>query len=363
MENEKIRQLQMYPSKPIIYYVKWSHEYKDYYLEPYQDKFPVPKKIYGDIEEIAFRVWNDFVVSDKSTGILLSGAAGGGKSLAISVISNLALKNKLAVIIIQKIKVDNNLIHWLSTLTNVVLYLDEFGKLINRADQDQMLTLFSDVNGSKKIYLLTENDTDRVSQYILNRPGRVRYHVDFNRVDPKTLEEYCADMKVHPDFYKDLLVKYQSAYIFTFDHLQCIVTEHLKYPNEELDKLLSWLNLDMFKYEKKYRVAKLVYLPKPEIELAFSKNNNTDITLRNLSTRKGNENCSIKFEGVKGKDGKIDDNKLKYGVPDLWSIWFSFAHETEYKDDATILITVNDFQLTLEPIEVDNGFKYKVGGF
>lgn len=359
MENNKYRQLQMYPTKPMIYYVKWSHEYKDYYLEPYQDKFPIPKKIYGNIEAIAYRVWNDYVISNKSTGIILSGAAGGGKSLAISVISNLALKNKLAVIILQKLRIDNNLIHWLSTLTNVVLYLDEFGKMINRSDQDQMLTLFTDVNGSKKIYLLTENDTDKISHYIMNRPGRVRYHVDFNRIDKETLEEYCKDMGVHPDFYKDLEMKYKSAYIFTFDHLQCIVTEHLKYPNEDLDKLLSWLNLDLFKQDQMFRIANVVYLPKPDVKIAFSKGNNTDITHKSLSCQKGCEDTSVKINGIFKEDGGIDEDKAKYGVPDVWSIWYSFAHDTEYKDDGRILITVNDFQITLEPIINETNFSYK----
>ena len=361
MENDKYTQLQMYPTKPMIYYVKWSHEYKNYFLEPYQDKFPIPKKIYGNVEEIAFRVWNDYVISGHSTGILLSGAAGGGKSLAISVISNLALKNKLAVIIVQKLKIDNNLIHWLSTLTNVVLYLDEFGKMINRSDQDQMLTLFSDVNGSKKIYLLTENETNRISSYILNRPGRIRYHVDFNRVDPKTLEEYCLDMKVHPDFYKDLILKYKSAYIFTFDHLQCIVTEHLKYPNENLDKLMEWLNLDMFKQEQKYRVTEFFFIPKPDIKIAYA-NGTNEITMKTLSAKKGCENNSVRVSGIQKPDGKIDEDKLKYGIPDQYSVWYSLDYDTEYRDDGSMAITVGDWKVVLEPIKIETNFNY-MGGY
>ena len=254
------KQLQLFPTKNVIYYVRWSNEYKNYFLEEYNTKFTVPSKVYGNLNKIATRVWDDYVLSNKSTGIILSGAAGGGKSLVISLIANLALKHNMAVIMLQKIKVDNNLLHWLSTLTRCVIFMDEFGKMIPRQDQEQMLTMFTDINGAKKIYLLTENKLSYVSEYILNRPGRIKYHVNFDKIDKETLVEYCKDNNVREDFFNDLMRKYKTASIFTFDHLQCIVSEHVKYPNEDFKSLIEWLNLDLFKKKDIYTIKSIFVL-------------------------------------------------------------------------------------------------------
>lgn len=341
------KQLQMYPSKNIIYYVKWSNEYKNYFLEPYQDKFPIPDKIYGDIEKIAYKVWNEYVIRKKSTGILLTGAPGGGKSLTISLISNLALKAGMAVIMLQKVKIDNNLIHWLSTLTNVVLFLDEFGKMINRTDQEQMLTMFSDINGSKKIYLLTENKIHQVSEFILNRPGRVRYHVNFDKIDKKTLEDYCADHNVDKAFYRDLEQKYKISSKFTFDHLQCVISEHLKYPQEKFTDLIQWLNLDIFKQKEVYFVESCIYLKNPELNLEFSAVGD-EITADNLDIGpRRAENCGVKITGVKIGDNveRLGDHIPEFSGSEYW--WYSFNKDTKFNDDSSINIKDDKFEIVL----------------
>ena len=360
-DNGAYKNLPLYPTRNIIYFVKWSHETKSYYLEPYLDKFPLPNKIYGEISKIAYRVWNAFTIGKKSTGILLTGAAGGGKSLTISLISNLALQNNLAVVIVQKVNIDNNLIHWLSTLTNVVIYLDEFGKLISRSSQEQMLTMFSDVNGSKRIYLLTENKKNYVSEYILNRPGRIRYHVNFDKIDKATLEEYCKDSGVSNNFYKELEQKFKTAAVFTFDHLQCLVSEHLKYPEENLTTLLQYLNLDLFKEKEIYTVKKITSKDKPDLVLTYDETYGDPITYDLMCCRHDRCDSCVRVIGVKVGD-KVEPlcDHIDGITNNNYYWWLSFENSSPiFNDDGTIDMENEHFKMTigLKPHNVMYGYE------
>ena len=229
----------------MVYYVKQiegTSAAPRYELEPRYDKFVVPNKIYGSLKNKAVRVWNSFVEDEGRTGVLLTGDSGGGKTLLGSIISNLALDSKLPVIFLNSIKVTPELIAYLSMFTNVVIYMDEFRKLTDYSTQDLILTFLSDKN-YKRLFILTENGTYGISNYILDRPGRVKYHFTFEKIEKDIVDELCLDYGVDEPFKKDLLALHNRTTIFSFDQLQALVKEHLKYPEDTLEQLLNILNL------------------------------------------------------------------------------------------------------------------------
>lgn len=245
---------------PMIYTLKYDATLKTLYYLPTGKKFPLPSKIYGSSPKIAYRVWNDYVTSKKSTGILLTGIPGSGKSNLGSILANTALENGMGVLMLSgDIKVNNELISILNDLENTVIFIDEFGKIFNRSSQELMLTMFSDMSNNKKIFILTENKANWVSEFILNRPGRIRYHIDFERIDKETYDDYIRHFNITADFKADLDKVYASSRVFCFDHLQALVTEHLKYPNEKLEDMLSVLNLSTLVPPTKYKVLSFKY--------------------------------------------------------------------------------------------------------
>lgn len=227
---------------PHIYTVSYLKEEKRYVLNQGQDKFTLPPVLYGNIQEIAIRVWNTFSISKVSTGILLTGESGSGKSLLAEVICNTALARKIPVIYITAIPVEPELIEILQRLSNVVIYMDEFGKCTRTDMQNTMLSFFSDTS-TRKLFILTENQTWMVSNFILNRPGRIRYHIDYQKVPKSILTDYLEKNTKPDEFREEIYKLYNESKIFSFDHLQTLVSEHDRYPNDDLNDLLEILNL------------------------------------------------------------------------------------------------------------------------
>ena len=213
-----------------------------YTLQVAYDRFNVPKKIYGNIYNNAVRVWNSFAKEKTSGGVLLTGDSGAGKSLTGALISNIALDYNFPVLYVSSMELTIELIGFLSKFTNVVIYIDEFSKLTDYRVQNSMLSFLSDSN-YRRLFILTDNDADRVSPYIKNRPGRIRYHLNFEKVEREVIPAYCSDYNVTKEFENELLNLYDRSGVFSFDHLQALVNEHIAYPNDSLEVLLKILNL------------------------------------------------------------------------------------------------------------------------
>lgn len=227
---------------PGIYTIQYHKESDTYSLELTQEGFKLPPVLYGNVRKNATRVWNTFSISKLSTGILLTGESGSGKSLLAEVICNMAISKGIPVIYITAIKMTSNLVMQLQRLTDVVIYMDEFGKCSDRDIQNTMLSFFSDTT-TRKLFILTENNTWMVSNFILNRPGRIRYHIDYSKIPKNIVADYLSKNCKDETFKNDVFKLYLSSKTFSFDHLQTLVSEHDRYPEDDLSQLLEILNL------------------------------------------------------------------------------------------------------------------------
>ena len=233
--------------EPAVYYIKKLQD-GSYGLEKVSDNFKLPNRIYGDNKKLAVRVWDNYVLNSKAgsstgDGILLTGSSGTGKTLIGKIISNIAIANNMPVIVVTDIAVTIDVINFIAKQKDVVVFFDEFSKNVDNKLQDTSLTMFSDDLDSRKLFILTENDSNTVSRFIRDRPGRIKYHLDFERVSDKVVLEYCEEFKVSNKMFKDIMSKHIKSIHFSFDHLQAIVDEHIKHPEDELDYLIEILNV------------------------------------------------------------------------------------------------------------------------
>lgn len=240
----------------------------NYTLEYVSNKLTVPEKIYGDTFQHAVRIWNDYALGDKSTGCLLLGDKGTGKTLLGSIISNIAIDNHLPVIMVTEIQATTELIQFLSQLNKCVLLLDEFVKNINYDMQSIMLTMFSDLINTRKLFIITENSDRYLQSYLLDRPGRVKYRLDFDKLSIKTFEDYTREFIKNKSFLEELTELYHSAIEFSFDQLSGIVKEHLNYPNDTLDDLLNILNVKSLRKTAYLQIVKVIDLENIERKLS-----------------------------------------------------------------------------------------------
>lgn len=214
------------------------------------ERFKTPSKMYGEVNRNIDLFWNTFVKRVGSMGVLLSGSPGTGKTVFAEVLSNRALEHSMSVIMVVDLNPTVETINYIGMMENVVIMFDEFVKNFNPRLQEKMLTMLSSATNGKKLFIMTENGTERISPYILNRPGRVRYHLDYERISKEVLDEYCAEHNVSPTLYSEIIEKHKTAAKFSFDHLQTIVSEHELYPEDNLDVMLERLNLKVLTKEE-----------------------------------------------------------------------------------------------------------------
>ena len=238
----------------------------------------VPEKIYGDAVKHVTHFYNVFKHSKGSMGVLLTGPAGAGKTDYSNMIGNIALKDNLFVVLVSNLEAKKELLDLLDSLHNAVIIFDEFGKMFPIYIQESMLTMFSNASGGKKLFVLTENDKSSVSRFIRDRPGRVRYHIEFDRLDRNIIDEFCTDHNVTDEFYKELINLYDRSTVFSFDHLQALVFEHNISVEKTLPELLKILNLKSLGTSLRLNPFKIYKLVNGKEEEYVTKNNSFSLT-------------------------------------------------------------------------------------
>lgn len=230
----------------MIYKVKYSRQDKTYFAEIVQNAlYPMPDKIYGDSNNIANIVWNEYMQSNgKSIGAMFVGFKGSGKSLTIRIISNLATQAGLSVFLVEDIEGRIELSQWLANLKNCVIVLDEFSKTFAPYQQDKMLNLFADDLHTHKLFLLSENYESRISEFISNRPGRILFNINFKKLSIDIINEYLDDHNVTNKEMRESIINFSKSNLeFSIDHLIAIVKFHKKYPTFEFKHLERLLNI------------------------------------------------------------------------------------------------------------------------
>lgn len=245
---------------PGVYYIKKNEQFNFYHLDYTFHKFQEPKKIYGDMLQRCVRIWNHYAVTKESTGCMFTGSAGSGKTKAGEMLCNLAIDNGLPVVMCVEIKFDVDLVRFLSSLTDCVLFFDEFKKNVDYQTERQMLTMLADAS-KRRLFIITENVSGNISEYIKDRPGRIRYHYDYDKISKAVFEDFCNDFKLTSEFKADLDDKYKTSIVFTFDQLQAIIYEHLHYPEDKLEDLLDVLNLHGLKKPRRFVLTNVTRTP------------------------------------------------------------------------------------------------------
>ena len=224
------------------YAVKQNPMSKEFYLEPVDD-FVMPKKLYGDTTKKAKRILDTFKSRPLSTGVHLDGVKGSGKTLLAKVLSFEAQQEGIASIVINQPFCGDEFNAFIQSIdVPAIVIFDEFEKVYNWETQNKILTLFDGVYPTKKLFVLTTNDAQSVSNFLKNRPGRIYYSFKFDTLGQQFIEEYCND-NLNDKAQIPAVLKYTSIFsFFNFDMLAAAVEEMNRY-NESLQDVLNYLNI------------------------------------------------------------------------------------------------------------------------
>lgn len=240
--------LDLHESLPIgTYCINYHPCRKEYFLETIDD-FQLKGKIYGDVLKNSDRILNTFLDRPKSTGVLLVGEKGSGKTLLAQYISTAAAKEKaIPTIVINKPYHGDEFNLFLQSIQEpVVILMDEFEKVYTMNGdenyQEQILTLFDGVYSSQKLFLLTCNNKYLMDEHMMNRPGRLYYMLEFNGLEASFVEGYCRDNLLRKEYIPAITAISALFDSFNFDMLKAMVEDMNRY-KEEPAEVLKYLNI------------------------------------------------------------------------------------------------------------------------
>lgn len=206
------------------------------------NSFEIKGKQYGDLTKNTGRIMNTFLDRPATTGVMLTGEKGSGKSLLAKAVSIAAYAQQIPTIVINAAWCGDKFNSFIQSIEQpCIILFDEFEKVYDRDSQEQILTLLDGVFPSKKLFMLTCNDKYRVDTHMRNRPGRIYYMIDFKGLTADFIIEYCTD-NLKAKNHIDKIVQIANLFTeFNFDMLKALVEEMNRY-NESPEVALKMLN-------------------------------------------------------------------------------------------------------------------------
>lgn len=205
---------------------------KQLYFEKVAD-FDLPSKMYGDTDRRTRRILNTFLDRDASTGALLTGEKGSGKTLQAKKLCCEAAYLGIPTIIINAPWCGDEFNKLIQDIQQPCCILfDEFEKTYDREQQEKILTLLDGVFPSKKLFILTCNDKFRIDSHMTNRPGRLYYAIEYAGLKAEFIEEYCNDELDDKSHIPAVCAIASTFGQFNFDLLKALVEEMNRYKED-----------------------------------------------------------------------------------------------------------------------------------
>jgi hypothetical protein len=225
--------------------------------------FELPTKMYGTATKNADRIMNTFLDRSASTGVLLNGEKGSGKSLLAKTLAVRAHALDIPTIVINHPWVGDDFNQLIQSVAQpCVVLFDEFEKVYDSEDQQKILTLLDGVFPSKKLYVLTCNDKYKVDYHMRNRPGRLYYMIDYEGLEREFIVEYCQDV-LNAKQYIGKICEVASLFEnFNFDMLKALVEEMNRYGETPYDAL-DMLNIKPSSHDGGSFTVQVTYKGKP----------------------------------------------------------------------------------------------------
>jgi hypothetical protein len=169
-------------------------------LKHFRGRFKTPGKIYGSHAARKKQVLETYDSRNGSTGVILTGAKGTGKSLLTEDIANAMIDRGVPVIYIEDGFPPTAIRHIVRTAGPCMVVFEEFGKIYpipadprERNGQSDLLSLFSDSSLNKVLFIVTENAKETISPLYFSRPDRFLFWFRYEPPKMEVLKSVLGD--------------------------------------------------------------------------------------------------------------------------------------------------------------------------
>lgn len=235
------KSLDIYDELPAGNYIIKKDQYDNFFFEEI-DSFKPVEKVYGDTTKSVSRIIMSFNAREVSTGVLLTGEKGSGKTMMAKLLAIKLAESNMPCIVINTPwfgEKFNTLIQ--SIQQPCMILFDEFEKVYDSEQQASILTLLDGVFPTKKLFVLTCNDKWRIDQHMRNRPGRIFYLMEFHGLTMEFITEYCNEKLINKSHIDGVQHVGSLFAEFNFDMLQALVEEMNRF-NESAADAMKLLN-------------------------------------------------------------------------------------------------------------------------
>lgn len=238
-----------------IYLIKYNQELGFHLVLKSTDLFPMPPKIYGNPEQLADYYLEKWSVTDSNIGIHLTGLKGTGKTVLAQMIAN---KCGGAILIMTDPFAGQAFLDFISSpvFRGSCLLLDEFEKMYDHdvkgqnkksdVPVDSLLTLFDGMLKTKLLFIATSNNPE-ISEYFINRPGRILYTHTFSGLDDDTIFGVVEDLVKDPQRVEEVIDSISDIKQVSMDVLVKVAEEAVLRPEVDLPTILSHMNVKVEK--------------------------------------------------------------------------------------------------------------------
>lgn len=230
-----------------VYDLKYNRmEGKSYLVE--NGDLNMPKKLYKLDEDNNFinRILTYFnsESSNQTTGVLLAGTKGTGKTILSK---RIALESNLPIIVVATDYPADKLSAFFKNFTTpVVIMFDEIEKNSYWWETKDLLGFLDGVEAtSKKLVLMTCNKTDEIDDNFFDRCSRVRYFKEYEANSNSVFVRYMAEDKGVKNIDEVVNFIIEHMEVKSFDNISAFLDEVVLFEDIPLDKLAKDMNLSL----------------------------------------------------------------------------------------------------------------------
>lgn len=328
--------LRVFDTLPPNTYTVCFHKLKGFYLEKRYEISAGSEKIYGVHNEKSEKVLESFSLFKRNLGVILSGDKGIGKSLFTRLLAQKAVERGMPVLIVNEYI--PGIASYLDSIRQEIMVLfDEYDKTFGGIIQEngsanpqtELLGLFDGIASGKKLFVITCNDLNKISDYLVNRPGRFHYHFRFEYPTSVEIREYLMD-NIPKEMYGQIddVIRFGRMFDLNYDCLRSISFEiSCGRSFSEAIKDLNIINVTGVKYEAVLYFNNGYRMNRKKVQINLAE----ESTRIDLLTDKGNNFLDISFN-PKNIIYNMEDSSQKV-MPENISISYRYEPDEGDTDD------------------------------